>query len=139
MLGGKFDEFLADRQLGIIAPLGSVVLRLLAPFPLGMLGIVLGIVQVIGAIVQRLGFRASSEKIGLKLPLFTFELVDFLLECSDAELGITMATLPISDLLAELEILAFQAPDFTRSSTNSWHWLSARATDSVKKSLGQEI
>ena len=113
LLGGKFDEFLADRQLGIIAPLGSVVLRLLAPFPLGMLGIVLGIVQVIGAIVQRLGFRASSEKIGLKLPLFTFELVDFLLECSDAELGITMATLPISDLLAELEILAFQAPDFS--------------------------
>ena len=27
--------------------------------------------------------------------------------------GIAMTTLPISDLLAELEILAFQAPDFS--------------------------
>ena len=111
--GGKFEEFLVDRQLGIIAPLGSVVLRLLAPFPLGMLGIVLGIVQVIGAIVQRLGFRASSEKISLELPLLTFELFDFLLECGDAEQGTAMATLPISDLLAVLEILTFQAPDFS--------------------------
>ena len=69
----------------------------------------LGIVQVIGAILQRLGFRASSEKIGLELPLFTFELLDFLLECGDAFQGIAMATLPISDLLAEFEILALQA------------------------------
>jgi len=46
----------------------------------------------------------------MELPLFTFELFDFLLECGDAEQGIAMATLPISDLLAELEILAFQAP-----------------------------
>src|SRR5208337_1862817 len=79
LLGGKIDEFLTDRQPGIIAPLGSVVLRLLTPIPLGLLGIVLGIVQVIGAILQRLGFRASSEKIGLELPLFTFELLDFFL------------------------------------------------------------
>ena len=112
MLGGKIDEFLTDRQLGIIAPLGSVVLRLLTPIPLGLLGVVLGIVQVIGAIVERLGFRASSEKIGLELPLFTFELLDFLLECGDAFQGIAMATLPISDLLAEFEILALQALDF---------------------------
>ena len=110
--GGKFEEFLVDRQSGI-PPLGSVVLRLLAPFPLGMLGIVLGIVQVIGAIVQRLGFRASSEKISLELPLLTFELFDFLLECGDAEQGTAMATLPISDLLAVLEILTFQTPDFS--------------------------
>ena len=81
---------------------------MLTPFPLGLLGIVLGIVQVIGAILQRLGFRASSEKIGLELPLFTFELLDFLLECGDAFQGIAMATLPISDLLAEFEILALQ-------------------------------
>ena len=45
----------------------------------------------------------------MELPLFTFELFDFLLECGDAEQGIAMATLPISDLLAEPEILAFQA------------------------------
>ncbi len=56
-----------------------MVLRLLAPFPLGTLGVGLGIVQVIGAIPQRPGFGASSEKIGLELPLFTFEMFDFLL------------------------------------------------------------
>ena len=79
MLGGNFDGFLADRQPGIISPLGSMVLRLLAPFSLGMLGVVLGIVEAIGAILQRLGFGASSEEIGLELPLLTFELVVFLL------------------------------------------------------------
>ena len=112
LLGGKIDELLTDRQSGIIAPLGSVVLRLLTPFSLRLLGVVLGIVQVIGAIHQRLGLGASAEKIGLELPLFTFELLDFLLECGVAEQGIAMATLPISDLLAELEILASQALDF---------------------------
>ena len=77
MLRGKVEESLAHRQPGVISPLGPVVLRLLAPFPFGLLGLVLGIVQVIGAILQRLGFGASSEKIGLELPLFTFELLDF--------------------------------------------------------------
>ena len=112
LLGGKIDELLTDRQPGIIAPLGSVVLRLLAPFPLGMVGVVLGIVQVIGAILQRLGFGASAEEIGLELPLLTLELFDFLLQRGDAEQGIAVATLPISDLLAELEVLASQGLDF---------------------------
>ena len=112
LLGGKIDECLTDRQPGIIAPLGSVVLRLLTPFPLGLLGVVLGIVQVIGAIVEWLGFRASSKEVSLELPFFTFELLDFLLECGDAFQGIAMATLPISDLLAEFEVLALQALDF---------------------------
>ncbi len=62
---------------------------------------------MIGAIPQRLGFGASSEKIGLELPLFTFEVFDFLLSRSDAEQGVAMTTLPISDLLAELKILTF--------------------------------
>jgi hypothetical protein len=35
-----------------------------------------------------------------------------LLECGDAFQGIAMATLPISDLLAEFEVLALQALDF---------------------------
>ena len=138
LLGGKFEEFLADRQLGIIAPLGSVVLRLLAPFPLGMLGVVLGIVKMIGAIVERLGFRASSEKIGLELPLFTFELFDFLLECGDAEQGIAITTLPISDLLAEFEILALQALDFARNSTVSRLTFSAGSMKLGKEPLEQQ-
>ena len=96
----------------LISPLGSVVLRLLAPFPLGMLGVVLGIVPVIGAILQRRGLGASAEEIGLELPLLTLELFDFLLQRGDAEQGIAVATLPITDLLAELEILASQALDF---------------------------
>src|SRR5208337_2657565 len=79
---------------------------------LDLLGVILGIVQVIGAIVEWLGFRASSKEVGLELPLFTFELLDFLLECGDAFQGIAMATLPISDLLAEYEVLALQALDF---------------------------
>ncbi len=79
LLGGNIDEFLTDRQPGAISPLGSVVLRLLTTFPLGLLGVVLGIVQVIGAIVERLGFRASSKEVGLELAFFAFELFDFLL------------------------------------------------------------
>ena len=58
LLGGKFEEFLADRQPGIISSLGSVVLRLLAPFPLGMPGVILGIVEVIG-VVREPGSRAK--------------------------------------------------------------------------------
>ena len=67
---------------------------------------------MIGAIVEWLGFRASSKEVSLELPFFTFELLDFLLECGDAFQGIAMATLPISDLLAEFEVLALQALDF---------------------------
>ena len=48
----------------------------------------------------------------MELPFFTFELLDFLLKCGDPFQGIAMATLPISDLLAEFEILASQALDF---------------------------
>ena len=52
------------------------------------------------------------EEVGLELAFFTFELFDLLLQCGDASEGIAMATLPISDLLAEFEVLAFQALDF---------------------------
>ena len=138
LLGGKIDELLTDRQSGIIAPLGSVVLRLLTPFSLRLLGVVLGIVQVIGAIHQRLGLGASAEKIGLELPLFTFELLDFLLECGVAEQGIAMATLPISDLLAELEILASQALDFGANSTTSRLEFSTGSINSGEEPLGQQ-
>ena len=112
LLGRQFTEFLPDQKGGIIPSLGSGVARLLAPLPFGLLSLVLGIVQVIGAILQRRGLGASAEEIGLELPLLTLELFDFLLQRGDAEQGIAVATLPISDLLAELEILASQALDF---------------------------
>ena len=73
--------FLPDRKTGIIPPLRSVVLRLLTPFPFRSLGVVLRIIQVIGAIFQRRSFGASAEEIGLELPFFPFELFDF---CSNA-------------------------------------------------------
>ena len=135
LLGGKIDELLTDRQPGIIAPLGSVVLRLLAPFPLGMVGVVLGIVQVIGAILQRLGFGASAEEIGLELPLLTLELFDFLLQRGDAEQGIAVATLPISDLLAELKVLASQGLDFGAQLDH----FPARVLDWVNQEEGRNV
>ena len=138
LLGGKIDECLTDRQPGIISPLGSVVLRLLTPFPLGLLGVVLGIVQVIGAIVEWLGFRASSKEVSLELPFFTFELLDFLLECGDAFQGIAMATLPISDLLAEFEVLALQAWTSVRNLSTSQFEHSTGSINSGEEPLGQQ-
>jgi hypothetical protein len=96
----------------VIPSLGTGVARLLAPVPLWLLGVVLGIIQVIGAIVPRSGFGASSEQIGLELALLAFELFDLLLQRSDAVEGIAMTRLPISDLLTELEVRALQAIDF---------------------------
>jgi hypothetical protein len=69
----------------------------------------LGIIQVIGAIVPRLGLGASSKQIGLELAFLAFELFDLLLQGGDALQGIAMATLPIPGLLTEFEVLALQA------------------------------
>ena len=85
---------------------------MLAPFPLGSLGVVLGILQVIGAIVPRLGLGASSEEIGLELAFFAFEVFDVLLQRGDAAQGIAMTALPISRLLTQFEVLALQGLDF---------------------------
>ena len=109
---GAIEDFLADGQRGVIPSLGTRVPRLLAPVPLGCLGVVLGIIQVIGAIVPRLGFGASSEQIGLELAFLAFELFDLLLQRGDAVEGVAMTILPISDLLTEFEVLALQAIDF---------------------------
>ena len=111
LLVRQFDEFLTDRKRGIIPPLWSRIPRLLAPFPLGLLGVVLGVVQVIGAIVQRPGLGASSEEVALELAFLTLELFNLLFQLADAVHGITMATLPIAGLLAQLEILALQVTD----------------------------
>jgi hypothetical protein len=98
--------------MGVISSLGTRIARLLTPVPLGALGVVLGILQVIGAIVPSLGFGASSEKIGLELAFLAFELFDLLLQRGDAAEGMAMTMLPISGLLAEFEILTLQAIDF---------------------------
>jgi hypothetical protein len=65
-----------------------------------------------GAIVPGLGFGASSEQIGLKLASLAFELFDLLLARGDAVEGIAMTRLPVSDLLAEFEVLALQTIDW---------------------------
>jgi hypothetical protein len=108
-LGRQFEDFLADGQRGVIPSLGSRILRLLTPLPLGSRGVVLGIRQVIGAIVARVGFGASSEEIGLELAFLAFELCDGPLQRSDAAQGLAMPTLPITHLLTEFEVLALQA------------------------------
>jgi len=92
--------------MGVIPSLGTGVPRLLATAPPSLLGVGLGIIQIVGAIVPRSGFGASSEEIGLELALLAFKLVDLLLQGGDAVEGIAMTRLPISRLLAELEILA---------------------------------
>jgi hypothetical protein len=98
--------------MGVIPSLGTGVARLLTAAPVGSLGIVLGILRVIGAIVAGLDFGASSEQIGLELALLAFELFDLLLQRGDAVEGIAMTRLPISGLLTEFEVLAPQAIDF---------------------------
>jgi hypothetical protein len=105
LLGRQFEELVTNRQMRVIPSLGPGVLRLLAPFPLRVRGVLLGIVQVIGAIASRRGLGASPEEIGLELAFFTFELFDFPFQLGDALQSIAMATFPICGLLAEFEIL----------------------------------
>jgi hypothetical protein len=98
--------------MGVIPSLGTRIPRLLAPVPLGSLGVVLGVLQVVGAIGPGLDFGASSEQVGLELALLAFELFDLLLQRGDAVEGIAMARLPISGLLTKFEVVALQAIDF---------------------------
>jgi hypothetical protein len=113
LVGRQFEDLLADRQVGVIPSLGSGVPRLLAPLPLRSLGVLLGIIQVIGAITSRRGLGALPEEIRFELTFFPFELFDVLLQLGDPSQGIAMATLPISGLLAEFEVLSFEALDFS--------------------------
>ena len=99
--------------MGVIPSLGCGVPRLLTPLPLRFLGFVLGIVQVIGAIVSRRGLGTFPEQIRLELAFFPLELFDLLIQLGDPLQGIAMATFPISSLLAEFEVLSFEALDFS--------------------------
>jgi hypothetical protein len=74
-----------DRQMGVIPSFGAGVIRLLAPFPLRSPGVVLGIIQVIGAIAPSRFLGAFPEEIRLEFAFFPFELFDFLLQLGDAE------------------------------------------------------
>jgi hypothetical protein len=112
LLGRQFEDLLVDRQVGVIPSLGCGVARLLAPLPRSFLGVVLGIIQVIGAISSRRGLGALPEQIRFELAFFPFELFDVLLQLGDPLEGVAMATLPISGLLAEFEVLSFEALDF---------------------------
>jgi hypothetical protein len=112
LLGRQFEDLLADRQVGVIPSLGCGVPRLLTPLPLRFLGVVLGIVQVIGAIVSRRGFGTFPEQIRLELAFFPFELFDLLIQLGDPVQSIAMATFPISGLLTEFQVLSFETLDF---------------------------
>jgi hypothetical protein len=91
LLGRPFDESLTAGQMRVVPSLGARIPRLLAPVPLGPLGVVLGVLQVVGAIGPGLDFGASSEQVGLELTLLAFELVDLLLQGGDAVEGLAMA------------------------------------------------
>jgi hypothetical protein len=71
----------------------------------------LGIIQVIGAIPSHRGLGALPEQIRCELTFFPLELFDVLLQLGDPSQGIAMATLPISGLVAELEVLSCEALD----------------------------
>jgi hypothetical protein len=111
-LGRQYGELVHDRQMGVIPSLRTGVVRLLASFPLTSQGVVLGIVQVMGAITSSRGLRAFPEEIRFELAFFPFELFDLLLQLGDPSQGIAMATLPISGLPAEFEVLSFETLDF---------------------------
>jgi hypothetical protein len=70
--------------MGVIPSLGTWVPRSLAPVPLGGLGVVLGIIQVLGAIAAGWGFGASSEPIGLESAFLAFQLFDLRFQRRDA-------------------------------------------------------
>ena len=122
--------------MAVIPSLGAGVLWLLAPFPRRFLGVVLGIVQVIRAIAPRRGLGAAPEKVSFELPFFTFDLFDFLVQLGDALQGIAMATSPISDLLAELEVLALETLDLVASSANPWRKVRTRIVSSEEEPVG---
>src|SRR3954471_10065018 len=124
--------------MGVIAALRSRVLRLLAAIPLGSLGVVLGIIEVIGAIVPRSGLGASSEEIGLELAFLAFELFDFLLQRGDASQGIAMTTLPISHLLTQFEVLALQGLDVGPHPGHFLAQVLTRAINAEAESLGPQ-
>ena len=111
LLVGQIDNDLADRKRRIIPPLRSGIARLLAPLSCGPRRVVLGVVEMIGSILQRCGLGASTEEVGLELAFLTLELFDLLFQLSDAAQGISMATLPIAGLHTQLEILALQVID----------------------------
>ena len=74
----------------------------------------------------------------MELAFLPFELFDFLLQRGDAAQGIAMATLPISDLLAEFEVLAFQALDFGAQLSDFLARVATRAINSEEESLGRQ-
>jgi hypothetical protein len=92
-------------QVRVIPSLRSGVLRLLSTFSLGFPGVILRIIQVVGAVAPSRVLGASSEEIGLELAFLAFELYDFLFDRGDALQRIAMATLPVCGLLAESDVL----------------------------------
>jgi hypothetical protein len=111
-LGRQYAVLVLDWQMGVIPSFGAGVVRLLAPFPPRSPGVVLGIVQVIGAITPRRFLGAFPEEVRLEFAFFPLELFDFLLQLSDAAEGLAMETLPIARLLTQFEVLALESREF---------------------------
>ena len=108
-------------------------------FRLGFLGVVLGIIQVIGAILRGVVSERRPKRSAWSCAFFPLELFDFLLQRGDAEQGIAMATLPITDLLAEFEILASQRSTSASTQPLPGAEFSTGSINSGEEPLGQQI
>jgi hypothetical protein len=106
------SQQVAEGRAVVIPSFGAGVVRLLAPFPRRRLRVVLGIIQVVGAITARRFLGAFPKEIGLEFAFFPFELFDHLLQLGDAESGIAMATLRIARLPTLFEVLALETLDY---------------------------
>ena len=89
----------------IVAPPWSGPIGLLAPIPLGLGGRLLGILQVIGAILAGLLFRFATEKVSLEFADFAAQKLQFLVHFFEALAGSSMHALPIAGLLPQFQIL----------------------------------
>jgi hypothetical protein len=76
---------------------------------LGFCGGLLGILQVIGAILAGLLFRFATEKVSLEFADFAAQKLPFLVHFFEALAGTSMHALPIAGLLPQFEILPPQA------------------------------
>ena len=78
------------------------------------------------------------EEIRFELAFFPFELFDLLLQFGDPSQGIAMATLPISGLLAEFEVLSLEALDFSAEVSDFRRRAATEAINSKEELLGRQ-
>ena len=92
--------------MAVIASCGTGAFGLLTAFASGF--DILGIVERVGAIGGGVPLGGASEAFAFELSIFGLELCDVVLECFDSLECISVSALPVSGLLAEFEVFAFE-------------------------------